>query len=140
MSRGTADQSAPATAARSLAAAFVRSIAALPRDLPVCGYRGPMADDLAPWEAPFVVEVPDVPERCGEYPVPPVDRPVARRAARAGVVGVTVDHPLHDLSDYPAAHAEIVRAVEEGGPTTMSTATGLPSGLSRAVGRCSAPG
>lgn len=103
-----------------------------------------MPEDLAPWVAPFVVDVQRRPsERRGTWdlydplvdaprpavvfvhggplgsdlPVSPRDWPVYRGygslAAAAGVVGITVDHPLYDASDYPAAHAEVVRAVEQ---------------------------
>lgn len=52
-----------------------------------------------------------------ELPVSPRDWPVYRGygalAARAGLVGVTVDHPLHGRADLPAAHEVIARAVDE---------------------------
>jgi acetyl esterase/lipase len=96
-----------------------------------------------PWEVPFVVEVADVPvERHGVWdlydpgsdgpapavvfvpggplppiPVPPLDWPVYRGygalAAAAGLVGVTVDHPLHGFDAYGAAHEVVARAVDE---------------------------
>lgn len=51
-----------------------------------------------------------------DLPVSPRDWPVYRGygalAAAAGIVGVTVDHPLHSLDDLPAAHAVVVQAVE----------------------------
>jgi len=102
-----------------------------------------MAEDLPPWEAPFVVA--DVlavePERHGAWdlyalhaavprpvvcfvhggpiavdlPVSPRDWPAYRGygalAARAGLVGVTIEHPLHGVHDYPAAYAEVARAI-----------------------------
>lgn len=52
-----------------------------------------------------------------DLPVKPRDWPVFRGygalAAGAGVVGVTVDHPLFDMSDYASAYAVILRAIEE---------------------------
>jgi acetyl esterase/lipase len=48
-------------------------------------------------------------------PVPPRDWPMYQGygalAATAGLVGVTVDHPLHALTDLPAAHAVIEETV-----------------------------
>jgi acetyl esterase/lipase len=49
-------------------------------------------------------------------PVTPRDWPVYRgygaMAAAAGVVGVTVDHPLHAPEDYPTAHAVVADAID----------------------------
>ena len=49
-------------------------------------------------------------------PVTPRDWPAYRGygalAAAAGLVGITVDHPLHGLTEYPAAHAVVEQAVE----------------------------
>lgn len=52
-----------------------------------------------------------------DLPVKPRDWPVFKGygalAAGAGVVGVTVDHPLHDMSDYASAYAVVLGAIEE---------------------------
>lgn len=52
-----------------------------------------------------------------DLPVSPRDWPVYRGysalAARAGLVGVTIDHPLHSYDAYPAAYAEVLRAIGE---------------------------
>jgi hypothetical protein len=102
-----------------------------------------MGVDRPPWEASFVVGVPDVRvERHGVWdlydpgageprpavvfvhggpmpatiPVPPRAWPMFRGygalAAAAGLVGVTVDHPLHAPDAYAAAHAVVVDAVD----------------------------
>lgn len=50
-----------------------------------------------------------------DLPVSPRDWPVYRGygalAARAGLVGITIDHPLYGMHDYPAAYAEVMRAI-----------------------------
>ena len=42
----------------------------------------------------------------------PVYRGYASHAATRGVVGMTVDHRLHDTADYPAAAADVAAAVD----------------------------
>jgi hypothetical protein len=67
-------------------------------------------DPVATGPRPAVVFVHGGPVPAG-LPVSPRDWPVYRGygalAAAAGLVGVTVDHPLHDLKDLPAAHAVV---------------------------------
>jgi len=52
-----------------------------------------------------------------DLPVSPRDWPVYQGygalAARAGLVGVTIDHPLHSYDAYPAAYAEVFGAIAE---------------------------
>ncbi|MEU8892704.1 alpha/beta hydrolase [Streptomyces sp. NPDC048442] len=66
-------------------------------------------------ELPAVVVVHGGPVPAGVQPTPrewPSLMGYARYAAAEGVVGVTVDHRLHDVTDYPRAAADIAAAVE----------------------------
>lgn len=64
---------------------------------------------------PAVVFVHGGPIPADRQPTPrdwPVYRGYGSLAATRGVVGVTVDHRLHDLADYPLAAADVAGAVE----------------------------
>lgn len=64
---------------------------------------------------PAVVFVHGGPIPADLHPAPrdwPVYRGYGSLAATRGVVGVTVDHRLHDLTDYPMAAADVAEAVE----------------------------
>ncbi|MER6119495.1 alpha/beta fold hydrolase [Streptomyces sp. NPDC001743] len=64
---------------------------------------------------PAVVFVHGGPVPAGALPTPrdwPVLQGYARYAAREGAVGVTLDHRLHDMTDYPRAAADVAAAVE----------------------------
>ncbi|MFI0975396.1 alpha/beta fold hydrolase [Streptomyces sp. NPDC021093] len=64
---------------------------------------------------PAVVVVHGGPVPAGARPTPrewPIFAGYARYAAAEGVLGVTVDHRLHDVADYPRAAADIAAAVE----------------------------
>ncbi|MEU9094685.1 alpha/beta fold hydrolase [Streptomyces sp. NPDC048428] len=64
---------------------------------------------------PAVVFVHGGPVPAGVRPTPrdwPALKGYARLAAAEGVVGVTLDHRLHDMADYPRAAADVAAAVE----------------------------
>ncbi|MGW7416231.1 alpha/beta hydrolase [Streptomyces sp. NPDC054863] len=64
---------------------------------------------------PAVVVVHGGPVPAGAQPTPrewPTPTGYARYAAAEGVVGATLDHRLHDITDYPRAAADIAAAVE----------------------------
>ncbi|WP_327707860.1 alpha/beta fold hydrolase [Streptomyces sp. NBC_00464] len=64
---------------------------------------------------PAVVFVHGGPVPAGVRPTPrdwPALRGYARYAAAEGAVGVTLDHRLHDMADYPRAAADVAAAVE----------------------------
>ncbi|MEE4495253.1 alpha/beta fold hydrolase [Streptomyces sp. BE230] len=64
---------------------------------------------------PAVVFVHGGPVPAGVLPTPrdwPALKGYARYAAAQGVVGVTLDHRLHDMADYPRAAADVAAAVE----------------------------
>jgi acetyl esterase/lipase len=64
--------------------------------------------------APVVVFVHGGPRPVGQRPTPrdwPVYVGYGFLAAGRGIVGVTVDHGLHSLPDYPAAAADVAAAV-----------------------------
>jgi acetyl esterase/lipase len=64
---------------------------------------------------PAVVFVHGGPRRAGRIPTPrdwPMFRGYGSLAAERGVVGVTVDHRLHDPSAYPLAAADVAAAVD----------------------------
>ncbi|MEW2179648.1 alpha/beta hydrolase [Streptomyces sp. NPDC005406] len=64
---------------------------------------------------PAVVFVHGGPVPEGARPTPrdwPTLKGYARYAATEGVVGVTLDHRLHDMADYPRAAADVAAAVE----------------------------
>ena len=66
-----------------------------------------------PW--PAVVFVHGGPLPAGLRPTPrdwPVYRGYGSAVAARGAVGVTVDHRLHDLTDFPQAAADVAAAVE----------------------------
>ncbi|MFE9610693.1 alpha/beta fold hydrolase [Streptomyces sp. NPDC006012] len=69
----------------------------------------------APGPRPAVVFVHGGPLPAGARPTPrdwPVLVGYARYAAAQGVVGVTLDHRLHDVADYERAAADVAAAVE----------------------------
>lgn len=64
---------------------------------------------------PAVVFVHGGPVPAGVRPTPrdwPALKGYARYAAAEGAVGVTLDHRLHDMADYPRAAADVAAAVE----------------------------
>jgi len=91
---------------------FLLDVPELPRertgnvDLYLPGAEGPR---------PAVVFVHGGPVPAGARPTPrdwPTLRGYARYAAGQGVVGVTLDHRLHDVADYERAAADVAAAVE----------------------------
>jgi acetyl esterase/lipase len=66
-----------------------------PRPAIVLVHGGPLPSDLSPTPRNW-----------------PVYRGYASHAVARGVVGVTVDHRLHDIADYPAAAANVAAAVD----------------------------
>ncbi|ALO12937.1 hypothetical protein AQF52_7351 [Streptomyces venezuelae] len=75
----------------------------------------PDADDLGDRPRPAVVFVHGGPIAPGRRPTPrdsPFFLGYGRYAASHGVVGVTLDHRLHGLADYPRAAEDLAEAVE----------------------------
>lgn len=71
--------------------------------------------DSAPGPVPAVVFVHGGPLPADLRPTPrdwPVYRGYGSAVAERGAIGVTVDHRLHDVSDYPLAAADLAEAVE----------------------------
>jgi acetyl esterase/lipase len=65
--------------------------------------------------SPAIVFVPGGPVPAGLQPAPrdwPVFAGYGRYAASQGAVGVTVDHRLHGLGDYPRAAGDLAAAIE----------------------------
>lgn len=77
---------------------------------------GPICDPRSETPRPAVVLVHGGPLP-SDLPVSPRDWPVYQGygalAARAGVVGVIVDHPLHASTDYRRAFAGVAQAIEQ---------------------------
>lgn len=71
--------------------------------------------DEAAWPCPAVVFVHGGPIPAGLHPTPrdwPVYKGYGSAVAARGIVGVTVDHRLHEVGGYPLAAADVAAAVE----------------------------